>query len=252
MTTTGRWDWNRVDVTVPVRLPAPGVRMAGFRYRDVASVDITMIPHPSVTLLLDLSEVGVVYDVLGRLVTGNVIVGLRAGALRITGAEAGEVLQIRMSPVVAARILRDADIIGGTVIPLPELWGSSVGILTERLRSTPSWDDRFALAAAFLRSRLPRGYGMAPEIAYTWDRTIGTKACSESKPLPQRPAGPGSGSGPASVPISGFHPNMRPNWSASTVPPIFWPQGAHLRTPPPRPATSTNPIFTVEPRRSPT
>ncbi|WP_039825202.1 helix-turn-helix domain-containing protein [Nocardia testacea] len=175
MTTTGTWDWNRVDLTVPVRLPAPGVRMAGFRYRDVASVDITMIPHPSVTLLLDLSEAGVVYDVLGRLVTGNVIVGLRAGALRITGAEAGEVLQIRMSPVVAAAILRDADIIGGTVISLRELWGSCVGILTERLRSTPSWDERFALAAAFLRSRLPRGYGVAPEIAYAWDRTVGTK-----------------------------------------------------------------------------
>ncbi|WP_245665175.1 helix-turn-helix domain-containing protein [Nocardia sienata] len=175
MTTTGRWEWNRVDVTVPVRLPAPGVRMAGFRYRDVASADITMIPHPSVTLLLDLSEAGVVFDVPGRLVTGNVIVGLRAGALRITGAAAGEVLQIRVSPVVAAAILRDTDIIGGTVISLAELWGSCVGVLTERLRSTPSWDERFALAAAFLRSRLPRGFGVAPEIAYAWDRTVSTK-----------------------------------------------------------------------------
>lgn len=148
--------------------------MAGFRYHDVAPVDITMIPHPSVTVLLDLSENGVVYDVLGRPVTGNAIVGLRAGTLRITGAGTGDVLQIRLSPVVAAAMLRDSGIIGGTVTPLPELWGSGTDILTERLRSMPSWDDRFALATAFLRSRVPREFGVAPEIAYAWGRTVHT------------------------------------------------------------------------------
>lgn len=175
MTATGGLDWSRVDVAVPVRLPTPGVRMAGFRYHDVGPVDITMIPHPSVTLMLDLSEHGVVYDVLGRPVTGNAIVGLHAGALRITSAGAGDVLQIRVSPVIAAAILRDTDIIGGAVTPLPELWGSCAAILTERIRSTPSWDDRFAIAAAFLRSRVPRGFGVAPEIAYAWDQTVRTR-----------------------------------------------------------------------------
>ncbi|MGY2032218.1 helix-turn-helix domain-containing protein [Nocardia gipuzkoensis] len=172
MTVTGRLDWSRVDVAVPVGLPTPGVQMAGFRYHEDAPVDITIIPHPLVTLLLDLSEHGVVYDVLGRRVTGNAIVGLHAGAVHITSAGVGDVLQIRMSPVIAAAILRDTDIIGGAVTPLPELWGSSTALLTERLRSTPSWDDRFTIAAAFLRSRVPRGFGVAPEIAYAWDRTV--------------------------------------------------------------------------------
>lgn len=149
--------------------------MAGFRYRDVAPVDITMIPHPLVTFLLDLGEHGVVYDVLGRTVTGNAIVGLQAGALRITSAGVGDVLQIRVSPVIAAAILRDTDIVGGAVTPLPELWGGCVTVLTERLRSTPSWGDRFAIAAAFLRSRVPDRFGVAPELAYAWDQTIRTR-----------------------------------------------------------------------------
>ncbi|MGW5381051.1 helix-turn-helix domain-containing protein [Nocardia sp. NPDC003963] len=175
MTTPGALDWSRVDVTVPARPPIPGVRMAGFRYHDMAPVDITMIPHPSVTLLLDLSEHGVVYDPSGRPATGNVLVGLRAGALRMTSAGMGDVLEIRLSPVVAAGIFRDTGISGGTLIPLPELWGGDAALLTERLRSTPSWDDRFTRAAAFLRSRASQGFEVAPEIAYAWDRTVHTR-----------------------------------------------------------------------------
>ncbi|MGV0050500.1 helix-turn-helix domain-containing protein [Mycobacterium colombiense] len=185
MTATGRLDWRRVDVAVPVRRPTPGVRMAGFRYHDSASVDITMIPHPMVTLLFDLSEQGVVYDLLGRSVTGDTIVGLHAGALRVTGAGAGDVLQIRVSPVVAAAILRDTDIIGGTVTLLRELWGSCVAALTARLRATPSWDDRFAIAAEFLRSRAARGFGVAPEIAYAWDQTVRSRGLLRVEDLAQ-------------------------------------------------------------------
>ncbi|KAF0845553.1 AraC family transcriptional regulator [Nocardia caishijiensis] len=172
MTVTGRWDWSRVDVAVPLGPSVPGIRMAGFRYREDAPVDITMIPHPLVTVLLDLSEHGVVHDVSGGRVTGNAVIGLRAGAFRITSAGVGDVLQIRMSPVVAAAILRDTDIIGGAVAPLTELWGPATTFLIERLRATPSWDDRFAITAAFLRSRFPRKSGVAPELAYVWDRTV--------------------------------------------------------------------------------
>ncbi|WP_280357576.1 helix-turn-helix domain-containing protein [Nocardia otitidiscaviarum] len=175
MTAAGRLDWDRVDVTVPVRQPTPGVRMAGFRYNYGASVDITMIPYPMVTLLFDLSEQVVVHDRLGRSVTGDTIVGLDAGAVRVAGAGAGDVLQIRVSPVVAAAILRDTDVIGGTVTPLRELWGSCATALAERLRATPSWDDRFAVAAAFLRDRAARRFGVAPEIAYAWNQTIRTR-----------------------------------------------------------------------------
>lgn len=148
--------------------------MAGFRYRDVGAVDMTMIPHPLVTLLIDLGERGIVYDTLGRPVTGSAIVGLRGGAVRISGSGSGDVLQIRLSPVVAAAVLRDTDVIGGAVTPMAELWGDTAE-LCERLRATSSWDDRFALAAAFLRSRVSGKAEVAPEIAYAWDQAVRTK-----------------------------------------------------------------------------
>ncbi|WP_256673017.1 helix-turn-helix domain-containing protein [Nocardia cyriacigeorgica] len=175
MTAPAGWDWSRVDVVVPARRPAPGVRMAGFRYRDVATVDLTMIPHPLVTLLIDLGENGIVYDVLGRPIAGSAIVGLHGGAIRIAGAGSGDVLQIRLSPVVAAAVLRDTDVIGGAVTPMARLWGNRSAELTERLRSAPSWDDRFALAAAFLRSRVPGRFDVAPEIAFAWDQAVRTR-----------------------------------------------------------------------------
>ncbi|MGW0050042.1 helix-turn-helix domain-containing protein [Nocardia cyriacigeorgica] len=148
--------------------------MAGFRYRDVGAVDMTMIPHPLVTLLIDLGERGIVYDTLGRPVTGSAIVGLRGGAVRISGSGSGDVLQIRLSPVVAAAVLRDTDVIGGAVTPMAELWVDTAE-LCERLRATSSWDDRFALAAAFLRSRVSRKAEVAPEIAYAWDQAMRTR-----------------------------------------------------------------------------
>lgn len=149
--------------------------MAGFRYDSNASVDITMIPYPMVTLLFDLSERVVVHGPLGHSASGDTIVGLDAGAVRVAGTGGGDVLQIRLSPVLAAAILRDTDIIGGTVTPLRELWGSHAAALTERLRATSSWDDRFALATEFLRGRAARRSGVAPEIAYAWNQTVGTR-----------------------------------------------------------------------------
>ncbi|WP_278263533.1 helix-turn-helix domain-containing protein [Nocardia sp. AG03] len=172
--TVDRLDWGRVDVAVPGGVAMPGVRMAGFRYHDAGPVDLTMIPHPSVTLLVDLSERGVVCDGPRGPVTGSAVIGLGAGAFRISGAGPGEVLQIRLSPIVAAAILRDTEMIGGTVTPLSHLWGTSAVLLIERLRSIPRWDDRFALTSAFLRSRTPGNFTVAPEFVYAWDRTVRT------------------------------------------------------------------------------
>jgi len=80
--------------------------MAGFRQRVSAPVDIAMIAHPSVTLIVDLSEpAGIVYDAHGRHQRGSFAAGLLPGQLRAGGCR-GECLQIRLSPVVAAAVLR--------------------------------------------------------------------------------------------------------------------------------------------------
>ena len=80
--------------------------MAGFRQRVPALVDIAMIAHPSVTLIVDLSEAGgIVYDAHGRRQRGSFVAGLLPGQLR-AGGWSGECLQIRLSPVVAPIPLR--------------------------------------------------------------------------------------------------------------------------------------------------
>ena len=69
--------------------------MAGFCQRVPALVDIPMIAHPSVTLIVDLSEAGgIVYDAHGRHQRGSFVAGLLPGQLR-AGGWSGECLQIR-------------------------------------------------------------------------------------------------------------------------------------------------------------
>lgn len=165
-------DWGQVDVFVPGGARVPGARMAGFRYRDTAPVDIAMIPHPSVTLLFDLSDYGLTYNGRGEPVAGHAIVGLSPEALRVTASGAGEVLQVRLSPILAATVLEDRELLGNAVAPLTTVWGSHAVTLADQLRATPSWDERFALVLQFLESRGSLRAGVAPEVAHAWDQTV--------------------------------------------------------------------------------
>ncbi|NEB78488.1 AraC family transcriptional regulator, partial [Streptomyces sp. SID14478] len=90
-------DWDAMDISVPPpALRLPGVSMAGFSQRVPAPVDISMVVHPSVTLLFDLSEGdGIAYDARGRVGHGRaVVVGLLPGGFR-AGGRVGACLQIR-------------------------------------------------------------------------------------------------------------------------------------------------------------
>ncbi|MEV1170453.1 helix-turn-helix domain-containing protein [Nonomuraea sp. NPDC049784] len=167
-------DWAWVDVAVPRpsgRLP--GVSMAGFRPRVPALVDIAMVVHPSVTLLIDLSDgEGIVYDAQGRHERGSVVVGLLPGDLRAAGYGVAECLQIRLEPVVAAAVLGASAELSGTVVSLEDVWGREAGRAGDRLRATASWDERFAIAAELLGRRLDARPPVDPEVAYTWRRTL--------------------------------------------------------------------------------
>ncbi|MFG1996134.1 helix-turn-helix domain-containing protein [Actinoplanes sp. NPDC048988] len=157
------WAWSDVEVAVPPRssLP-PGVRMAGFRQRAATPWDITMVAHPSVTLLIDLSEgEGVDYDGAG--LRGSAVIGLLPGRLRATGRARVECLQIRLDPAVAAAVLGESPELTGRVAPLGAAWEA-------RLRAAASWGERFAVAAALLERR-ERTRRVDPEVAHVWRRT---------------------------------------------------------------------------------
>ncbi|MEU8363999.1 helix-turn-helix domain-containing protein [Nonomuraea sp. NPDC048882] len=160
-----------VDVVLPrPSLRLPGVGMAGFRHRAPGPVDIPMVAHPSVTLLVDLSDgAGAVYETPGRRERGSVVVGLLPGELRATGRGAGQVLQIRLEPVAAAALFGAPAELAGTVTALEDVWGRDA---EDRLRAAASWDERFTIAADLLGRRLGAHPPVDPQVAHTWHRTI--------------------------------------------------------------------------------
>jgi len=128
--------------------------MAGFRQRLPAPVDIAMVAHPSVSLIVDLSEAGgIVHDAHGRHRRGSFVAGLLPGQLRVGGWN-GECLQIRLSPVAAAAVLGASTELTGTVAALEDVWGRDSGQVEDRLRAATSWDERFTIAAEVLGRRL--------------------------------------------------------------------------------------------------
>ncbi len=166
-------DWAQVDVAVPRRSrPLPGISMAGFRQNVPALVDIAMVAHPSVTLVVDLTEGdGLVYDAHGQHQRGSFVAGLLPGQLR-AGGWRGECLQIRLSPVVAATVLGVSAELTGTVAALEDVWGRDARQVEDRLRAAMSWDERFTIAADVLGRRLRARPPADPEVAHTWRRTL--------------------------------------------------------------------------------
>ncbi|WP_242908033.1 helix-turn-helix domain-containing protein [Actinomadura terrae] len=166
-------DWARVDIAVP--RPAdrlPGVSMAGFGSRAPGLVDIAMVPHPCVTVLVDLGEGGgLAYHARGQSERGSIVVGLLPGEFRVAGRGEGEYLQLRLEPVVAAAVFGASTELSGTMAPLEELWGRDARRAEDGLRAAASWDERFAIAAELLGRRLDARSRVDPEVAHTWRRT---------------------------------------------------------------------------------
>jgi AraC-like DNA-binding protein len=150
--------------------------MAGFRQRAPALVDIAMMAHPSVTLIVDLSEgEGLVYDTHGRHERGSVVIGLLPGDLRAASRGAAECLQIRLEPVAAAAMFGASTELTGTVVSLEDVWGRDAGRVEDRLRAAASWDERFTIAVDVLGRRLGARPPVDPEVAYTWRRTLASR-----------------------------------------------------------------------------
>ena len=146
--------------------------MAGFRQRVPARADITMIAHPSVTLIIDLSEAGgIVCDADGQHQRGSFIAGLLPGHLRASGW-GGECLQIRLSPLVAAAMFGASIELTGTVAALEDVWVRDARQAEERLHAATSWDERFTIAADVLGRRLGSRPSVDPEVAHAWRRTV--------------------------------------------------------------------------------
>lgn len=149
--------------------------MAGFRGRGVGLVDVLVVPHPAITIVLEFGNGPLVVDAAtGRSHRGDLVAGFMQGGLRVRG-EHVECLQVRLSPVVAQAVLGVSPAeLEQTVVALDDLWGRDAARIREQLGDATSWSERFALTEAFLAHRRAAGASTDPDVAWVWQRIVGS------------------------------------------------------------------------------
>jgi AraC-like DNA-binding protein len=160
------------DIAVPSRPGRmAGVRMAGFTSRAKTLVDLQVVPYPAVTLFIDLGDGVLVDHASGQQQRGSLAVGLAPSGVRGRGRNI-ECLQVRMSPLVAHRVLGASAELGETVVTLDDLWGHDAVRSHDQLRAAGSWDERFAIAEAALVQRYQAGRPADPEVGFAWRQMV--------------------------------------------------------------------------------
>ncbi|MET8870797.1 helix-turn-helix domain-containing protein [Nocardia sp. NPDC004604] len=145
--------------------------MAGFRGGATSLVDLQLVPYPALMVFIDFGDVLLVDEASGARTQGSGVVGLGPVSVRGCGRDV-DLLQVRLSPVVAHSILGTASEFGGTVVALEELWGRDTVRIQEQLHATRSWDGRFAIAKTELARRQQAGRAVHPEVAFAWGRIV--------------------------------------------------------------------------------
>lgn len=148
-----------------------GVSMAGFRGRAEGPVELQVVPYPALTVFVDFGDTLLVDDASGDRKRGSVIIGLAPGRVRGCGRDV-DLLQVRLSPVVAHAVLGASFELGATVVALEDLWGRDAERAQEQLRAAGSWDDRFAVMEAALARRHEAGRAVDPEVAFIWGQMV--------------------------------------------------------------------------------
>lgn len=117
----------------------------------------------------------IVADAAGRQQRGSLAAGPGlgfGGAVWVRG-EHVECLQVRLSPLIAHRVLGvpPADLDG--LVALDDVWGRAAARIREQLGEASSWQERFALAEALLERRRGARASVDPEVAWAWRRIVG-------------------------------------------------------------------------------
>ncbi|MET7771150.1 helix-turn-helix domain-containing protein [Nocardia sp. NPDC005366] len=162
------------EITRPPRTPAlHGVDMAGFRIHGDIPARLRAIPHPAVTVAVNIGDHCFdVRDSTGRTHSGSLALGLTGNAAPVR-VQAIECVQVRLSPVVASAILGfPLAELTGNIVALDDLWGRDATRLSERLHETCGWHERFALIETTLSARLRDDRRADPEVAWAWRQLI--------------------------------------------------------------------------------
>ncbi|WP_230208140.1 AraC family transcriptional regulator [Microlunatus sp. Gsoil 973] len=174
------------DIACPGRPSRiPGVTMAGFGDRGRTPPELRLIPHPAVTLVLVVDGTVAALDAGGRLLTGSFVAGVGFGdSLRIVRADAFACVQVRLSPTVARAALGPVITeLDATVVTLDELLGGDAGRLTGRLSGLGSWEERFAVADAFVAERCATVERSNPEVDWAWQQIVAARGTGQIEAL---------------------------------------------------------------------
>ncbi|MCF1594563.1 helix-turn-helix domain-containing protein [Streptomyces muensis] len=150
-----------------------GVRMAGFRDRLAAGLDLQVLPQPAVIVVIGLGDEPLGVDsATGRRPLNSLVAGVSPGRARIRGPRV-ECVEVRLSPPAAYRVLgvspRELE---GSVIGLADLWGCQERRLRERLGEAGTWQERLALTDEFLVGRAADAPSMTAEVAAVWETIV--------------------------------------------------------------------------------
>ncbi|MFF5970302.1 helix-turn-helix domain-containing protein [Streptomyces sp. NPDC012769] len=159
--------------------PVAGVRMAGFRDRVGQTLDLRVLPQPTVVVVIGLgNDPFTVDDGTGRRPstsphpTPSLVASLSPGPARIRGRDV-ECIEMCLTPGAAYALLGVSPLeLEGTVVGLEDLWGRGERQLRERLAAATAWQERFTLVGEFLARRAARGPAMTPEVAGVWDTIV--------------------------------------------------------------------------------
>ncbi|MFI1933142.1 helix-turn-helix domain-containing protein [Streptomyces sp. NPDC020330] len=150
-----------------------GVRMAGFRDRASAGLDMRVLPQPVVVLVIGLGESPLtVESATARRPLRSFVASLSPGRASVRG-ENVECVEVCLPPLAARAVLgvspRELD---GAVNGLEDLWGRPARCLRERMTDATSWQERLELTDAFLAERAAGAPSVSPEVAAAWDTIV--------------------------------------------------------------------------------
>ncbi len=165
---------NGWEVARPLGGPSlDGVRMAGFRDRVAAGLDMRVLPQPAVIVVIGLGgDPLTVESATGQQPMRSLVASLSPGPARIRG-ERVECVEVCLSPRAAYALLgvspRELD---GSVTGLDDLWGRHERRLREQLTDARTWQERLALTNEFLTQRAAGAPSMSPEVTAAWDTIV--------------------------------------------------------------------------------
>ncbi|MFC6014514.1 helix-turn-helix domain-containing protein [Nocardia lasii] len=159
-----------------------GVSMDGFRDRESVGCEMRIVARPEVTVVIQFGDSPLTVDSPEQPRFDGLVAGLAPG-IRQVRAERVECVELRMSPILAYRLLgvaaADPD---GAVVGPDDIWGSAARLLREQLSETTTWAARFAVTTTFLAAR-ETSRAVDPEVAACWERIVEHKGAVRVREL---------------------------------------------------------------------